>query len=86
MVIITTFTIIELATASVAILGAFGMCLVRVIGQMEQSRCSKINCCCLKCDRIPPNELADISADITEPELTDTSDFGEALQSIPRNN
>jgi len=80
MVILTTFTIIELATASVAILGAFGMCLVRVIGQAEQSRCSKINCCCLTCDRTPPETFTDISAGITETELVEqSSDFDGAL-------
>eukprot|EP01051_Picozoa_sp_SAG22_P001582 SAG22_NODE_63_length_23302_cov_17.506551_14_plen_59_part_00 len=30
--------------------------LALVIKQLEQSRCSKINCLCVKCDRSPPTE------------------------------
>ncbi len=83
--ILTTFTIIELATASVAVLGALGMCLVRVIGQAEQSRCSKISCCCLKCDRQPPEEFKDFSqTELTSPPQQGNTDFDEALNSVPR--
>jgi len=65
--ILTPFGIIELTTASVAILGALGVCLTRVIGQTEQSRCSKIDCLCIKCDRdVPP-----ISSPIPEIEITE---------------
>lgn len=87
--ILTTFTIIELATASVAVLGALGMCLTRVIGQAEQSRCSKISCCCLNCDRQPHDEFTDFSQsapaslEITE-RKEGNSDFDEALNSVPR--
>jgi len=87
--ILTTFTIIELATASVAVLGALGMCLTRVIGQAEQSRCSKISCCCLKCDRQPHDEFTDLSQSApTSLEITErkegNTDFDEALNSVPR--
>eukprot|EP01051_Picozoa_sp_SAG22_P017519 SAG22_NODE_2723_length_2279_cov_760.994954_3_plen_61_part_00 len=30
--------------------------LALVIKQLEQSRCSKINCLCVKCDRSPPED------------------------------
>eukprot|EP01051_Picozoa_sp_SAG22_P000233 SAG22_NODE_4_length_44774_cov_362.122149_54_plen_62_part_00 len=30
--------------------------LALVIKQLEQSRCSKINCLCVKCDRCPPED------------------------------
>ena len=67
--ILTPFGIIELTTASVAILGALGLCLVRVIGQTEQSRCSKIDCLCIKCDRdVPPAPSPIPEIEITEPE------------------
>lgn len=84
--ILTTFTLIELATASVAVLGALGVCLVRVIGQTEQSRCSKVNCFCLSCDREPPIQM-NIPSQITPHQLElieHNSDFDEALQTIPR--
>ena len=44
MVILTTMTVIELATACVAVLGALGVC-------MSKSRCDTIETPCLKIHR-----------------------------------
>ena len=33
-----------------------------IIKQLEQSRCTHINLCCLKCDRQPPPPIDDIEA------------------------
>ena len=90
MPIITAFGIIELATASVAILGAFGMCLTKVIGQTEQSKCTNISCCCIKCDRDPSIQNVElprqepIRVNDIQTEIQGQSDFDEALNTIPR--
>ncbi len=65
--ILSAFNIIELTTATVAILGALGLCCTRILAQAEQSRCNQINMCCLKCDREVPQIVVPPTDDTTEP-------------------
>ena len=53
---IATFTILELATASVTIAGGIAL----ILRQIQHSRCKTCNCCwCIKCEREVPHEEND---------------------------
>lgn len=75
MVILTSMTIIELATGLVAVCGAVGAVI-------HNSRCSKISCCGIFCER----EVIKINGEIEkETELpvsrsSSSSDFDNALE------
>jgi len=49
------FTIVELSACIVSVIGAIGLCLKVLFN----SRCNKIDCCCLKIDRdvIPADNI-----------------------------
>lgn len=51
------FTIDQLSFFIIGVSAAVGTCLVKIIGQVEQSRCTNINCCCWRCDRTPTDTL-----------------------------
>ena len=58
--LLNTFTIVELSSALVAVIGVISMCCKSNLQQIQRSRCENINCCCgfFKCDRniegLPP--------------------------------
>ena len=58
--LLNTFTIVELSSALVAVIGVVSMCCKSNLSQLQRSRCENINCCCglFKCDRniegLPP--------------------------------
>ncbi len=58
------YTLTDLGVFICAIIGSVGICLVKVIFQIENSRCSDVNCCCLTLKRNTDSkiELADIES------------------------
>tara|TARA_R110000744_G_scaffold229703_1_gene347756 strand:- start:144 stop:380 length:237 start_codon:yes stop_codon:yes gene_type:complete len=58
------YTLTDLGVFICAIIGSVGICLVKVIFQIENSRCSDVNCCCLTLKRNIDSkiELADIES------------------------
>ena len=55
------FSIEQLSFFIVAVTGSTGMCLIKFLAQVEQSRCSSISCCCIKCQRVVPETFADVT-------------------------
>ena len=45
------FTLEELMIFTVSVLGAFSACSVLILKTISRSKCSKINLCCISCDR-----------------------------------
>ena len=56
------FSIEQLSFFIVAVTGSTGMCLIKFLAQVEQSRCSTISCCCVKCQRVVPETFADVTS------------------------
>ena len=53
---LTPFGIVELSTATAVIVAA----VAGLVRQLEQSRCTTIDCCCVKCTRaVPPAPSTD---------------------------
>ena len=58
--LLNSFTIVELSSALVAVIGVVSMCCKSNLQQIQRSRCENINCCCwfFKCHRniegLPP--------------------------------
>tara|TARA_B100001142_G_scaffold155362_2_gene155873 strand:+ start:3998 stop:4240 length:243 start_codon:yes stop_codon:yes gene_type:complete len=58
--LLNSFTIVELSSALVAVIGVVSMCCKSNLQQIQRSRCENINCCCgfFKCRRniegLPP--------------------------------
>ena len=53
---LTPFGIVELSTATAVIVAA----VAGLVRQLEQSRCTTIDCCCVKCTRaVPPPPATD---------------------------
>jgi hypothetical protein len=53
---LTPFGIVELSTATAVIVAA----VAGLARQLEQSRCTTIDCCCVKCTRaVPPPPATD---------------------------
>jgi hypothetical protein len=55
------FSIEQLSFFIVAVTGSTGMCLIKFLAQVEQSRCSTISCCCVKCQRAVPATFEDVT-------------------------
>ncbi len=77
MVILSTFTIIEVATAVVAIVGSFGVC-------MAKSRCSKISACGMNCEREVIKKEPEKETELPISRSSSSSDFDNAL-TVPNN-
>ena len=57
------FSIEQLSFFIVAVTGSTGMCLIKFLAQIEQSRCSTISCCCITCQRAVPETFEDVTAE-----------------------
>lgn len=64
---VETITMIELSLFITSIIGA----LVLLLKQLQQSKCNKINCLCISCERTPEfndnNDTTDLESN-TEPQ------------------
>tara|TARA_R110000822_G_scaffold41827_3_gene113794 strand:- start:4807 stop:5037 length:231 start_codon:yes stop_codon:yes gene_type:complete len=61
------YTLTDLGVFVCAIIASVAVCLVKVIFQIENSRCSDVNCCCLTLKRNTDAivEIADIENGVT---------------------
>lgn len=76
MVILSSMTIIELATGVVAVCGAVGAVI-------HNSRCSKISCCGIFCEREVIKKETEKETELPVSRSSSSSDFDNALN-IPR--
>ena len=76
MVILSSMTIIELATGIVAICGAAGAVI-------HNSRCSKISCCGIYCEREVIKKEPEKETELPISRSSSSSDFDNAL-TVPR--
>ena len=55
--LLNTFTIVELSSALVAVIGIVSLCCKTNLQQIQRSRCETINCCfgLFKCNRVVDN-------------------------------
>lgn len=55
----------------IAIFGGMGALLAGILACGLKSRCSRIKCCCVECDRdvIPARDLNNVSVDIPNPTI-----------------
>ena len=77
MVILTSMTVIELATGLVAVCGAIGAVI-------HNSRCSKISCCGIFCEREVINKEKEKETELPVSRNSSSSDFDDALNNVPR--
>ena len=58
---VSSTSVAELSVAIPLLLGAFGLCLVRCLAQVEQSRCTRLDCMCCHIERDPPGAEAAVN-------------------------
>ena len=56
----------ETAVVISALITSLTVCLVKLLHESQNSRCSKIEMCCIKCDRdVPQNDLTNSAKVVT---------------------
>jgi hypothetical protein len=65
---VSSTSVAELSVAIPLLLGALGLCIVRCLAQVEQSRCTRVDCMCCHIERDPPaaEDAADVAGDARE--------------------